>query len=265
MSNDELPIEDLGNEIVRHAQRISIAMHELLTHIRRFDEADGWKLDGERSYAIWLGHKLELGSSTAHERVRIARALGKLELIDAAFARGEISYSKVRAITRVATNANEETLLGVARTSSAAELEEFCRNLRKRRRPPAPTRFVRKKTVAACAMVRIELQLTPSEAEHVWRTLTEAADIRGRSGADPDAVTSVVNLLTALVPAATASEEVTSNARAEIAVQPHDAAHVACATPYQPCQEVELEEPRVRRTKRRSFTASNGAPQSVRG
>jgi hypothetical protein len=50
--------------------------------------------------------------------------------IDAAFADGRLSYSKVRAITRVATERNEAQLLGFALKSSAAQVERYCRRLR---------------------------------------------------------------------------------------------------------------------------------------
>ena len=62
----------------------------------------------------------------ARQKVQVARALATLPFIDAAFARGELSYSKVRAITRIATTDNEELLLAYARTSTGAGLERIC-------------------------------------------------------------------------------------------------------------------------------------------
>jgi hypothetical protein len=55
--------------------------------------------------------------------VRVARRLSELPLIHAAFARGERSYAKVRALTRVAQPGSEEELLELALALTAAQLE----------------------------------------------------------------------------------------------------------------------------------------------
>ncbi len=64
------------------------------------------------------------------ERVRVATALAELPLIDEAFGSGEISYSKARAVMRVASLENDEVLLTSARGMSAAELEKLCQMVR---------------------------------------------------------------------------------------------------------------------------------------
>src|SRR5262245_4145371 len=98
-----LDSELLGDEIATLAARLSVATHRLLTCIRRFDEAGGWHQQGAQSCAHWLGWRIGLDSTTAREKVRIARALGGLPRIDQAFAAGRLSYAQVRAVTRVAT------------------------------------------------------------------------------------------------------------------------------------------------------------------
>ena len=72
---------------------------------------------------------LDLGA--ARERVRVARALGTLPLLAQALARGELSYAKVRALTRVATPETEERLLGVGRAGTAAHVERIVRGWRR--------------------------------------------------------------------------------------------------------------------------------------
>jgi len=62
--------------------------------------------------------------------VRVARALWFLPRIDEAFRRGDLSYSKVRALTRVASDATETELLAFAVDASAAQCEAFCQGLR---------------------------------------------------------------------------------------------------------------------------------------
>ena len=75
----------------------------------------------------WLDHRCGLGPCAARERIRIGRALARLPRIDAAFRDGVISYSKVRAITRVATPDTDAMLLAITEGSSAAHLESLVR------------------------------------------------------------------------------------------------------------------------------------------
>jgi hypothetical protein len=94
---------NLGDEIAALAASITVATHRLLALLRAFDEAEAWGSDGALSCAHWLSWRIGLDLGAAREKVRVARALGKLPAIDHAFARAELSYSKVRAVTRVAT------------------------------------------------------------------------------------------------------------------------------------------------------------------
>jgi hypothetical protein len=72
-----------------------------------------------------------MGLKAAHERVRVARALRGLPAIRAAFSAGELSFSQVRAITRVATAENEETYVGIARHATGGQLEQLVRGVRR--------------------------------------------------------------------------------------------------------------------------------------
>ncbi|HLX06561.1 MAG TPA: DUF222 domain-containing protein, partial [Thermoanaerobaculia bacterium] len=103
-------LEELGERIAELAAQISAATYELLAMLRDFDERGGWN-SGFRSCAHWLGWRVGLDLGAAREKVRVARALGALPLVSASMHRGEISYSKVRALTRIATPANEQDLL----------------------------------------------------------------------------------------------------------------------------------------------------------
>jgi hypothetical protein len=67
----------------------------------------------------------------SREKVRVANALGDLPLISAAFAKGEISYSKVRAMTRIATPVNEDSLLLWAQHCTASQIESLSSKYRK--------------------------------------------------------------------------------------------------------------------------------------
>ena len=78
----------------------------------------------------WLHHNFGITFGAAREKVRTARALGTLPLIDAAFRDGELSYSKVRALTRAATAENEEQLLTLCRGSDAEGVERVVRQVK---------------------------------------------------------------------------------------------------------------------------------------
>ena len=123
-------LEELGECIAELAAQISAATYELLAMLRDFDERGGWN-SGFHSCAHWLCWRVGLDPGAAREKVRVARALGALPLLSAAMRRGEISYSKVRALTRIATPANEQDLLSFARAGTAAHVERLVRGMRR--------------------------------------------------------------------------------------------------------------------------------------
>jgi hypothetical protein len=123
-------IDDLDRAIVSLAARLNAVTHDFLILVRRFDERAGWLSWGFETCADWLHWRCDLSLSAAREKVRVAHALKTLPGIAIDFARGELSYSKVRALTRVANRDNEDALLGFARRTTAARVEERCRELR---------------------------------------------------------------------------------------------------------------------------------------
>jgi len=130
MAAEPTPIEALDKGILKLCRRINAATCELLVLIREFDERGGclkWGLDDT---ATWLAWRCDLSMATAREKVRVARALKRLPLISAAFASGELSYSKVRSLTRVAQAASEQALVEFARKHSARHVAGYCRELR---------------------------------------------------------------------------------------------------------------------------------------
>ena len=66
----------------------------------------------------------------AREKVRVARALEKLPAITQEFGIGKLSYSKVRALTRVATPENETDLVMMAEHATAVQVERIVRTYR---------------------------------------------------------------------------------------------------------------------------------------
>ena len=123
-------LDRLGDEIAELSAHLDAATARLLTLIREFDERGGWNT-GFSSCAAWLGWRVGLDLGAARERVRVARALGTLPRLAEALARGELSYAKVRALTRVATPATEARLLAVGRAGTAAQIERIVRGWRR--------------------------------------------------------------------------------------------------------------------------------------
>ena len=123
-------IEDLDRSIVDLAVQMNRITHDFLVLVRRFDERAGWLKWGCESCAEWLHYRCDISKSAAREKVRVAHAIKTLPAIAVAFAEGKLSYSKVRALTRVAKPANEEELLTFALRTTAARVEERCRELR---------------------------------------------------------------------------------------------------------------------------------------
>src|SRR6266536_5539250 len=122
-------LDRLGDEIAELSAHVDAATGRLLALIREFDLRGGWNT-GFRSCAAWLSWRVGLDLGAARERVRVARALGTLPALAEGLARGELSYAKVRALTRVATPATEARLLGVGRAGTAAHVERIVRGWR---------------------------------------------------------------------------------------------------------------------------------------
>ena len=123
-------LDRLGNEIAELSAHLEAATARLLDLIREFDARNGWA-NGFASCAAWLSWRVGLDRGAAREKVRVARALGALPALAHALARGELSYSKVRALTRVATPETEERLLAVGRAGTAEHVERIVRGWRR--------------------------------------------------------------------------------------------------------------------------------------
>jgi hypothetical protein len=173
-------VEDLSWEIADLAAHLDAATHRLLTCIRQFDEAGGWYEQGADSCAHWLAWRIGLDPATAREKVRVARALGKLPAIDEALRVGKLSYAKARALTRVATPETEAKLLEVAVVATGAQLGRLCRGYRRALAPDdalAPEeRSVRRRDLPG-GMVKLEIVLAPDEADLVLRALDRAREV----------------------------------------------------------------------------------------
>ncbi|NNF17954.1 MAG: DUF222 domain-containing protein [Gammaproteobacteria bacterium] len=119
--------EILADKISQLAAHIHAATYRFLVMVREFDEREAWAEMGARSCAHWLNWRCGINVHTAREKIRVAHALADLHKISAAFKRGQLSYSKIRALTRVANTENEDTLLNIALSGTASQLEQLVR------------------------------------------------------------------------------------------------------------------------------------------
>src|SRR5919199_2132453 len=109
------PLEALEREITELASHINAAMCRWLELVAEYDEREGWAHWGCRSCADWVSWRCSIAPGAAREHVRVARRLRDLPLVRAEFAAGRLSYSKVRALTRVEEVEREEELVSLAR------------------------------------------------------------------------------------------------------------------------------------------------------
>src|SRR3954468_401810 len=127
---DNLSLEQLENEITELSAHINAATCRWLRLVGELDRREGWAEWGYKSCAHWLSVRCGLGLRAARQQLRVARALAELPEIVASFGRGELSYSQVRALTRVATPEIEGELLSIARSATGAQLEVLVRSYR---------------------------------------------------------------------------------------------------------------------------------------
>src|SRR2546422_119988 len=169
---EPLSLGRLSDEIAELSAHLEAATARLLDLIRAFDAREGWNT-GFRSCAAWLSWRVGLDLGAARERVRVARALGTLPRLAQALARGELSYAKVRALTRVATPLTEERLLAVGKAGTADHVERIVRGWRR---------------VDRKAEARETTRRHASRALHVYQDEDGMVVIRGRLAPEVGAV-----------------------------------------------------------------------------
>ena len=173
-------IDELGEQVAKCAAVVDAATHEFLTQVRAFDEAGGWQQQGATSMAAWLAYRVGLTPGVAREKVRVSRVLAQLPATDDALRLGQISYWKVRELSRVATADSEAELLELAAQTTGAQFEKVCRLFRQTQREgvPAecePQRWVHQRGTQD-SMVRLTVQVRPEEAATLTAAMESASD-----------------------------------------------------------------------------------------
>jgi hypothetical protein len=124
-------IRELEAEITELAGHLNAGEYRWLSLIAEYDRRTGWSSSACRSCAHWLNFQCGVALGAAREKVRVARALEKLPKVSAAMARGELSYSKARALTRVANEATEDYFLSIALHGTASHVERLVQGFRR--------------------------------------------------------------------------------------------------------------------------------------
>jgi hypothetical protein len=181
-------LDRLGDEIAELSAHIDAATARLLDLIREFDARKGWN-NGFRSCAAWLSWRVGLDLGAARERVRVAHALETLPRLARALAHRELSYAKIRALTRVATPETEERLLAVGRAGTAEHVERIVRGWRQVDRRAEVCEERRRHTNRALhvyqdedGMVVVRGRLTPEAGAVLMRALDAARETLYREG-----------------------------------------------------------------------------------
>jgi hypothetical protein len=120
-----VPTERLEHEACELAAELAATTCRFLLVVAELDRRRAWASWGCQSMAHWLSYRCGVSLSTGREHVRVGRALAALPRITAGFAAGELSYSKVRALVRIATADTEDELIRLAHVATAAQLEQL--------------------------------------------------------------------------------------------------------------------------------------------
>ena len=196
-------VEDFAHQVSEDSAHLHAATAALVLKIAALDARGGWRGVGMRSCAHWLAVAAGFDERTASEMLRVGHALASLPLVRDAFCGGQLSLDKVSALTRVATAADERTLLDVARHASAAQLASICRGIRRAMaaQQPATSRAQRNARRVSWwwrdddGMFHLHATLPPEEGRIVLSAL-EAAVVRpmaaaavagSANGQEPDA------------------------------------------------------------------------------
>lgn len=176
----QMSLEVLEHEICTLAARLASQTCRWLLLVAEFDAREGWAAWGMSSCAEWLSWRCGIGINAARDHARVARVLRGLPLVQEAFAAGELSYSKVRALTRVASEQTEADLVELARHATGAQLEKLCgqygRVLRASREQ-AMTLYQRQSLQLhwdGDGMLVVQGRLTPEDGAALMNALQEA-------------------------------------------------------------------------------------------
>ncbi len=131
--NDDIAVSSLSDicrklhQLTRQIDSNIATQIELLV---RFDELEGWRERGARNCVAWMHTELGMERKLSWERLRVGRAIRSLPVMRALFRKGELSWSKVRLLSRIATPELERDLAYLALDASVSDIERVCQEFR---------------------------------------------------------------------------------------------------------------------------------------
>ena len=179
----ERPLSQLALEITSGAVRLAAATAAWLRLVAEFDRREGWHTVGVLSSAHWLAWQCGMSPGAAREHVRVARALTTLPRLTTAFTEGRLSYSKVRALTRVAEPDTEESLLEFALAATASQTERLVRQWRRADAPDAATLSLKRQFEYWWdddGMLVLRVRLEPDQGAHLLTAIDSLAERAAR-------------------------------------------------------------------------------------
>jgi hypothetical protein len=138
MSGGRAAWRDVDRQLRVVAKRRGALDHEELQLIRKAIVLALWRELGMTSMREYLEHVMGYGPNVASERIRVAEALGAMPALEAALDTGELSYSAVRAITRIATRKTEGQWVAACRGKNQRQIEELLAEREAGDRPDDP-------------------------------------------------------------------------------------------------------------------------------
>jgi len=194
----EWSVDEIDAAIARLVRQMNAESYRMLVLVRDFDDRFGYAKWSFKTCAEWLAWRSGISLSAAREKVRTAQALRTLPVIAAAFADGRLSYTKVRALTRVAQEHDEDLLLAYALDAPATRVVERCRQIRNAQPESVHSarRVWERRALSvwrdeAHGTMRLTVELPIEEGELIVRALdcaVAAGDVS--NDVDPDAIES---------------------------------------------------------------------------
>lgn len=175
-------------EVLEIGRRCAAVMYELVNAVHRLDVSGEWRVAGIPTAAHWVAHALDLELSTAREWLRIGQALERLPALDEAFRSGQLSYSKIRTLTRWANEKNVDDLKQIATQVPAGRLRMALGEWLERHEDPTERRMRHRKDryvtwrTEADGMITGSFKLPPLEGGRLGAAIDAVVAQREASG-----------------------------------------------------------------------------------
>jgi len=185
VSDPQISSGNLADRVCELSAHIQAATARLAEMAAQLDDSGNWSREGMRSCAHWLSVNTGCDAWTGAEIVRVGHALDDLPAIGEAFRTARLSFDKARAVTRVATPADEDIWLDVALAASGAQLTRICNAFRRSTAADGEDRTARQQAQRKLrcwwredGMLELFATLPPEDAQVVLAAIESVAAAR---------------------------------------------------------------------------------------